>query len=166
MLEKFEQSLLVENLHKLEASILDAYKILLRKKSMVERIRIDPQTFKLAIVSPSGEESPTERLSAGERQLLAVATLWGLTRESGRKLPTVIDTPLSRLDSQHRAALVQSYFPKAGNQVILLSTDEEIVGRYSEMLRPYIANHYTIVHYERLKTSKFENIYFRDEVTA
>lgn len=163
MLQTFGQLLLSENLHKLEDAILDRYRILLRKKTLVKKIVIDPDTFQIHLSSADEHLVPADRLSAGERQLLAVATLWGLSRESGRKLPTVIDTPLSRLDSLHRSALVRSYFPKAGSQVILLSTDEEIVGRYSEMLAPYVAKHYTIVHDEANKTSRFEDEYFPNE---
>jgi DNA sulfur modification protein DndD len=55
---------------------------------------------------------PKQRLSAGEKQLLAIAFLWGLARVSGRNLPIAIDTPLGKLDSSH--------------QVILLSSDTEI----------------------------------------
>jgi len=166
MLQTFGQLLLSENLHKLEDAILERYRILLRKKTLVKRIVIDPDSFQILLSSADGHLVPADRLSAGERQLLAVATLWGLSRESGRKLPTVIDTPLSRLDSLHRTALVRSYFPKAGSQVILLSTDEEIVGRYSEMLAPHVAKHYTIVHDEANKTSRFENEYFSSEAFA
>lgn len=166
MLQTFGQLLLSENLLKLEEAILERYRILLRKKTLVKKIVIDPATFKILLSSSEDHLVPADRLSAGERQLLAVATLWGLSRESGRKLPTVIDTPLSRLDSQHRTALVRNYFPKAGSQVILLSTDEEIVGRYSEMLAPHVARHYTIVHDEANKTSRFENEYFSNEALA
>ena len=163
MLQTFGQLLLSENLHKLEDAILERYRALLRKKTLVKKIVIDPESFQILLSSAEGHLVPASRLSAGERQLLAVATLWGLSRESGRKLPTVIDTPLSRLDSLHRTALVRSYFPKAGSQVILLSTDEEIVGRYSEMLAPHVAKHYTIVHDEANKTSRFESEYFPSE---
>lgn len=166
MLQTFGQLLLRENLHRLEDAILERYRILLRKKTLVKKIVIDPDSFQIQLSSAEDHLVPADRLSAGERQLLAVATLWALSRESGRKLPTVIDTPLSRLDSLHRTALVRSYFPKAGNQVILLSTDEEIVGRYSDMLAPHVARHYTIVYDEAAKTSRFEDEYFSSEVPA
>ncbi|MCY4257651.1 MAG: hypothetical protein OXE04_05105 [bacterium] len=53
-------------------------------------------------------------------------------------LPTVIDTPVGRLDRSHRKNLIQRYFPNASRQVVLLSTDEEIVGDHLELLRPHI----------------------------
>ena len=57
---------------------------------------------------------------------------------------TIIDTPLGRLDSSHRRHLVERYFPFASHQVILLSTDEEIVGPYHKALAPFVARHYRL----------------------
>ena len=108
----------------------------------------------------SGNALEPAKLSAGERQLLAIAILWGLAEASGKELPTVIDTPLGRLDGIHRSNLVNNYFPKAGQQVILLSTDEEIVGDYYKQLKPYIAREFHISYNEPAKTSGFNQGYF------
>ena len=78
----------------------------------------------------------------GERQLLATALLWGLSKTTGQRLPTIVDTPVARLDSTHRTHLVERYFPKASHQVVLLSTDEEIVGDYKTKLEPAIGKTY------------------------
>jgi DNA sulfur modification protein DndD len=106
---------------------------------------------------------PFDRLSAGERQLLATSLLWGLARASGRPMPTLIDTPLGRLDSSHRQHLVKRYFPRASHQVLLLSTDEEIVGDYFRVLRPYITRFYHLVHDEKNDSTTVTAGYFPEK---
>ena len=110
----------------------------------VQRLSICPDTYDLTLYGLDNREIPANRLSAGERQLLATALLWGLARVSGRRLPMVVDTPLGRLDSVHRAALVERYFPVASGQMVLLSTDQEIDGQLLEILDPVISKKYTL----------------------
>ncbi|MFA7265065.1 MAG: DNA sulfur modification protein DndD [Candidatus Nanopelagicales bacterium] len=141
------KSRLVErHISKIEVATLESLSQLMRKSGLVRDIRIDRDTFKLTLVGADGEELPPSRLSAGERQLLAVAILWGLARVAGHRLPTVIDTPLGRLDSRHRAHLVERYFPEAGSQVLLLSTDKEIDEALMHKLSPWIAHAYLLEH--------------------
>ncbi len=160
VLAKFRERLLANNLDRLEQSILTCFQRLIRKKSLVHGITIDAESFQISVTNFGGQAVPAHRLSAGERQLLAVATLWALAHASGRYLPAVIDTPLSRLDSKHRGSLVQNYFPIASHQVILLSTDEEVVGHYQEQLLPFVGRHYLIEHDEAANTSRFTDGYF------
>ncbi|MFZ6746130.1 DNA sulfur modification protein DndD [Undibacterium sp. JH2W] len=160
VLANFRDRLLANNLQRLEHSILKCFQRLIRKRSLVHGISIDTESFQISVTNLSGQLVPAHRLSAGERQLLAVATLWALAHASGRYLPAVIDTPLSRLDSKHRGTLVQNYFPTASHQVILLSTDEEVVGTYQEQLRPFVGRHYLIEHDELANTSRFVDSYF------
>lgn len=160
VLASFRERLLANNLHRLELSILKYFQRLIRKKSLVHGIAIDAETFQISVTNLSGQLVPAHRLSAGERQLLAVATIWALAHASGRFLPAVIDTPLSRLDSKHRGTLVQNYFPTASHQVILLSTDEEVVGKYLDQLSPSVGRYYLIEHDESANTSRFVDNYF------
>jgi DNA sulfur modification protein DndD len=160
VLTNFRERLLANNLHRLELSILKFFQRLIRKKTLVHGIAIDAESFQITVTNQSGQLVPAHRLSAGERQLLAVATLWALAHASGRYLPAVIDTPLSRLDSKHRGTLVQNYFPTASHQVILLSTDEEVVGTYLDQLSPFVGRYYLIEHDESVNTSKFVDNYF------
>jgi DNA sulfur modification protein DndD len=125
-LKLFKEKLTLKKLNKLEIEITDCFRYLLHKSDLVHRVAIDTQSFSLSIYDPEGKPVPKHRLSAGEKQLLAIAFLWGLARVSGRQLPVAIDTPLGRLDSSHRNNLVERYFPSASHQVILLSTDTEI----------------------------------------
>ncbi len=140
--------------------VLQSFRSLLRKDELVSRLEIDPQTYKLTLFDNAGAELPPERFSAGERQLLAVSILWGLARASGKGLPTVIDTPMGRLDSVHRDYLVNRYFPMASHQVVLLSTDEEIVGDYYSALSPWVGREWQLQYDNASKSTTVESGYF------
>ena len=156
---RYRTALLDRNLKKLSGFVLESYRHLLRKDSLVNRVEIDRETFEITLTSPNGSAIRTDRLSAGERQLLATAVLWGLARAAGQVLPMVIDTPLGRLDSLHRTKLVERYFPHASHQVILLSTDEEIDDRYYPKLKPAIARDYTLVFDDESRNTRVEPEY-------
>ncbi len=111
---------------RIQSMVLESLQLLLRKDNLVQEVVIDPHTCEMELLTHDGRPVRPRTLSAGERQLLAVALLAGLARASGRMLPVVIDTPLGRLDSDHRMRFVQSYLPNASHQVIVLSTDTEI----------------------------------------
>lgn len=125
-LKIFKEKLTLKKLSKLENEVTSCFRYLLHKSDLVHRVIIDTNTFSLSLYDNQGQQVPKHRLSAGEKQLLAIAFLWGLARVSGRYLPVAIDTPLGRLDSSHRQNLIERYFPAASHQVILLSTDTEI----------------------------------------
>jgi DNA sulfur modification protein DndD len=160
VLVKFEQKIRNKHITNLEKLICESFKVLLRKKSFVNSISICQNTFMLTIQIIGEGDVPASKLSAGERQLLAVAVLWALAKASGRKLPTVIDTPLGRLDSVHRKSFVQNYFPFAGDQVILLSTDEEIVGSYHRTLKQHTSHQYLIEYDDKKQSSEIVKGYF------
>jgi DNA sulfur modification protein DndD len=134
-LKLFRERLTLRKLNQLESVVTECFLYLLHKSDLVHRVEIDINTFSLSLYDLGGKSIPKQRLSAGEKQLLAIAFLWGLARVSGRKLPVAIDTPLGRLDSDHRSNLVERYFPAASHQVILLSTDTEIGEVEVEQLR-------------------------------
>jgi DNA sulfur modification protein DndD len=139
---------------------------LVRKASLVTRLTIDAETYSLTLYGRDEKILNAERLSAGERQLLAIALLWGLARASGRPLPTAIDTPLGRLDTDHRMHLVERYFPFASHQVILLSTDEEIAGEYLQRLAPWIGRTYRLAYDDEAGRTRIVPGYFEARAAA
>ena len=160
ILSSFHVKAIDYHIKRLEKLILECFKILHRKKNFIKSIKIDTTEFDLKISDNTDTEVNTEVLSAGERQLLAVAILWGLAKASNSAAPTIIDTPLGRLDSEHRLNLVEKYFPTASKQVILLSTDEEIDKKYHKFISPYLARSYKIEYDEKLNGSKLTEGYF------
>jgi len=89
-----------------------------------------------------------------------------MAKASGRPVPTFIDTPLGRLDSSHRSHMVERYFPNASHQVVLLSTDEEITGRYFSLLRPYIGRTYRLESREAGHDTVLKEGYFHNDEVA
>ena len=152
--------LIGKNIGKLQSLIKDSFGVLAHKCDLVNDICISSDNFSLSLTNKQGELISTERLSAGERQLLAVSILWGLAKASGRPLPVVIDTPLGRLDSKHRRYLIDNYFPNASHQVILLSTDTEIDYEYRDILSENIGKEYHIQYQKQGKSSTINPGYF------
>jgi DNA sulfur modification protein DndD len=140
--------------------ILDALGKLLRKDNLITAISIDPETCTVELSGQDGRALAPSELSAGERQLLAVALLWGLARSTGQPLPIVIDTPLGRLDASHRGHLLERYFPHASHQVILLSTDTEVDADAVSRLRRFIGHAYRLVHDDTAGATTVERGYF------
>jgi DNA sulfur modification protein DndD len=165
-LDAFRISVVKRHIATIESLVLEAFRSLLRKKHLIHSLSIDPVSFEVVLWQQPGVALPFDRLSAGERQLLATALLWGLARAAGRPIPTIIDTPLGRLDSAHRGRLVESYFPNASHQVILLSTDQEISGNYHAALRPFIGREYTLTHDDAIGSTSITPGYFESYETT
>jgi DNA sulfur modification protein DndD len=161
-LDDFRQKVVERHVERIEDLVLESFRTLMRKEDLIDEVSIDTSHFEVALFDEKGREFPPKRLSAGERQLFAVSLLWGLARASGRPLPTVIDTPLGRLDSSHRMHLVKRYFPNASHQVILLSTDEEIYGEYYEELKSDIGHEYMLDHDDEKKITEVREGYFEE----
>lgn len=156
----FRKLVVERHVGRIEDLVLDSFRQLLRKKSLVHHLEIDPSTYAIAIRDAANDEIRAERLSAGERQLLAVSLLWGLARAAGRPLPFVVDTPLGRLDSSHRSSLVKRYFPNASHQTIVLSTDEEIDETYYPQLRKHVGREYLLEFDDASRSTTVREGYF------
>jgi DNA sulfur modification protein DndD len=144
VLEDYSQSLRAKKISLLENNVLKGLDILLHKKDFITKVVIDKDTFTVKLYNANDDEITKDMLSKGELQIYATALVWGLAKTSGRPLPFMIDTPLARLDVDHRLSLVESFFPDTSQQTIILSTDSEIDSRYYEKLKPKISKSYTI----------------------
>lgn len=139
------------------------YKKLANKKNLIEKIEMDPVTLDLRYINSAGEEVNKASLSAGEKQLMVISLLWALALCSKKKLPVIIDTPLSRLDSAHRVSLIKTYFPQASEQTIILSTDSEIDRNYYEIMKDNICDEFTLVYNDETKATTIRHGYFAEE---
>lgn len=159
ILEKYQCELQKRKTDVLAATITDCYKKLANKKNLIQKIVMDPDTLDIYYISFEGSIVSQDSLSAGEQQLMVISILWALAICSKKKLPVIIDTPLSRLDSFHRTALIKTYFPNAGEQTIILSTDSEIDRSYYELMQNDVGDEFTLKYDEKTKSTSIEEGY-------
>jgi len=138
LLNQFVVRLRKSKIQLLQEKTFEMYKQLSSKSGLIKDISINDKTYEIKIMDRSGHEIKKSGLSAGEKEVFAVSLLWGLAQTSRLSLPIVVDTPLSRLDSTHRDNIVNNYFPNAGEQVVILSTDTEIDKDYYRSLQPHL----------------------------
>jgi len=143
-LSDYQTVLLEKKVRELQDAVSKSFNTLCRKADSLRRVHIDPKDFSVTLYDKQGRPLPKSQLSAGEKQIYAVSMLWALGKISGRPLPIMIDTPLGRLDSDHRKLLVKEYFPAASHQVIILSTDTEIDQTYFSELKPAVTQAYSL----------------------
>ena len=162
ILAQFERELTIAKVAQLEDEIFECYSRIYRKTGFINRVKIDPKSFDVIMFDKNQKIIPVDKLSAGEKQIYAISVLWALSKMSGKSLPMIIDTPLGRLDSHHRANLVQNFFPEASHQVIILSTDTEIDQQHFVELEKHISHTYTINFNLEKGHSLLENQYLFD----
>ena len=162
VLEDYSQSLRTKKISLLENNVLKGLDILLHKKDFITKVVIDKDTFSVKLYNANDDEITKDMLSKGELQIYATALVWGLAKTSGRPLPFMIDTPLARLDVDHRLSLVEYFFPETSQQTIILSTDSEIDSRYYEKLKPKISKSYTINFDSSKGKTRIQKGYFFD----
>lgn len=160
VLREFKVRLQQEKVDKLSSTATSCFLELVEKDSLVSKIRIDPITLDVTILDIDGKELLKSQLSAGEQQMFAVAIVWALALTSGYKAPVIVDTPMARLDSSHRANFVTKYLPAASSQVVVLSTDEEVYGRYLDLIRDNVVDYYTLLYREEEQCTSIVHGYF------
>jgi DNA sulfur modification protein DndD len=165
-MQEFLKRVTVQKIDRLSTLITESFQYLLRKSSFVQRITIDPMTFAITLHDGQGRGVSKQRLSEGEKQIFAIAVLWGLARAAARPLPAVIDTPMARLDATHRRRLVERYFPRASHQVVVFSTDTEVDREYYRLMQPAVARAYHLSYDEEERFTTGEPGYFWDSPAA
>ncbi len=69
--------------------------------------------------------------------------------------------PVARLDRTHRLNIAKHYLPKAAAQIVLLSTDTELVGDFLDPIRKHIGASFLIDFDPTTEVSEVRsNVYF------
>lgn len=119
-----------------------ALQAMVHRKDYLHHVEIE-EDGKVKLLTSAGENLREIDLSAGEKQIFTQALFSAVTNVSGRIFPVVIDTPLGRLDEDHRLNLLR-HLTERESQVILLSTNTEVVDEYLDAIRDRILKAYLI----------------------
>lgn len=160
--EEFIEKVTISKAKQLKKEIEVILNQLFRKLDL-QTIEFDDKNFTLTIYNEYGDPIDLNSRSEGEKQLIALAMIWALTKVSGSNFPFVIDTPLARLDSIHRSNLVNHYFTKLSDQVIILSTDTEITSDFYQELKPFIEQEYILEFNPDENFTEIRKGYFFDQ---
>ena len=163
VLDLYSSKLREKKLQLLEQYLIEAIQVLIHKEDFVEKVVIDKKTFAMTLYRKNNQEMLKDELSEGEKQMFATAVLWALAKTSGRPLPFMIDTPLARLDVEHRGKLVETFFPSASHQVVIFSTDAEIDEKYYAQLKPFISKSYLMKYDSGSGSAKVEEGFFWEQ---
>lgn len=123
-------------------------------KGRIERSEDAGRTFELY------KRIELNSLSKGERQIFILALYWAMIQISGKRIPFIIDTPYARIDAKHRKEISQKFFPKISDQVVILSTDEEITEEYYRIIKPYISKEYLLNNNKKENRTTVSEGYF------
>jgi len=120
-----------------EKSLNDNFKILIRKKTAFSSISID-ENYEVKVHHIDGYNVIND-LSAGEYLILGLSFMSALMTISGFQAPVIIDTPLGKIDDEHRE-YITTELPKflTGTQLILLVTPTEYDNNVKANLNHYL----------------------------
>ncbi|MCM3741905.1 DNA sulfur modification protein DndD [Oceanobacillus luteolus] len=133
---------------------------LFRKQDEFGKIEFDINTYTVRLYNDKLQEISIQDRSAGEMQMISSSLIWALTKVSDLSLPIVVDTPLGRLDSQHRNHLIKHYYKHISEQVIILSTDTEITDEYINLMSENSYKQFLLDYDEEKKYTIVRNGYF------
>jgi DNA sulfur modification protein DndD len=126
-LQLFSDFIIKEKVQQLNKRVLNLFNILYHKRNFISNLKIQQDSNSLDILLFDKDmQLSLSQLSAGERQLFALAIIGAIGEVSNFKIPFVIDTPLSRLDIQHRKNFVRSFLSDEKRQSIVFATDDEV----------------------------------------
>ena len=146
-----------KNKHKesLENTILSELKILMHKlrseenkSKFIEDVKVtilaSGQGMKITLLDQDDNEIRKESLSSGEKQIYISCLIKAILNESIQSLPIFIDTPLGRLDEEHRDNITRKYYPALSEQVVLFSTNSEITPKRYKDISANISKSYLL----------------------
>lgn len=128
----------------LEDHISNIFSSLTNNPKLYRGLKINSD-FSMNVIRQDGTELPTYQYSpsAGASQIVATSMIGGLNKFATRDAPIVIDTPMGRLDPDHRMNLI-NYYSKMGKQIIILYQPSELEDGDIQLINNNIASEWKI----------------------
>jgi DNA sulfur modification protein DndD len=119
----------------LQEAFAEGFKLLSRKSKDVKEVRINSIDYSPWISMKGYDGNWLDRdLSATEVQHVSLSMLYAIVKTSSAALPVVVDTPVSRMDKEHKGWSVTRFYPQLSEQIIVLTTSDDLAnGLYDEL---------------------------------
>jgi len=151
VIEEYSELLIKSRLNELQNKITEMYNNLSNKDDMVKDINFNKNDLSLQLFDYNDKKINKELISEGEKEILVLSILWGLSCLSDKNIPLIVDSPLARLDQKHVDNILKHFFPTASKQVIIFSHDREIDSKGYDKILKKIHKSYTLTFDEKNK---------------
>lgn len=158
--EEYKKKQTVSYLSKIADLAVKKFDEINKKENYITKIEINKDTYNISLYDNKGIEKDITILSAGEKQLLISAIVWSIFKLADRNNVFTFDTPLARLDKENRALFVEKVLCTISDQVLILSTDEEIVGDLYKIVKKHLSKTYTLINDEKEGKTEIKEAYF------
>ncbi|MHA1167430.1 MAG: DNA sulfur modification protein DndD [Candidatus Hodarchaeales archaeon] len=120
-LDDYVEKIKIAKKASLEEKVLVNLNMLMHKKDFIDRVIIEANgdLLDIHLFDKRGNEISKNDLSKGEQQLYASSLLKALIEESGVHFPVFVDSPLQKFDEKHSKNIINSFYPKISNQVVI-----------------------------------------------
>ena len=142
VLGDFNESLRPLAIARLEAAVGRHFTAIADERYRGARVRFDDEGR--TVLETAHGSRPLRAMSGYERRSFGVAFSLALAEVSGFRAPLIIDTPLGNADSSYRGSILQHLVGAGLDQIIILTHDEEVTGRYHDDIRDCVNEHYLI----------------------
>lgn len=158
-LKNFIKDFKEEKKKSLEKSILNELTTLMHKKGFIKKIVVDinqsGDDVDINLFDKRNEKTDKGSLSMGERQMYASSLLKALVDESDIEFPVFIDSPLQKFDKDHARNIIEKFYPKVSDQVVIFPLiHTEITQDKFDLLKQNISKSYLIKNLD-VDSSKF-----------
>jgi DNA sulfur modification protein DndD len=141
----------------IEKTVLSELTILMHKlgseensSKFIEDVKVtilaSGQGMQITLLDQDDNTIRKESLSSGEKQIYISCLIKAILNESIQSLPIFIDTPLGRLDEEHRDNITKKYYPNLSEQVVLFSTNSEITPKRYKDISANISKSYLLIN--------------------